>query len=198
LSRVSLWIDAWVAGDAKPDRGALRAPGEKARVAMPVRGDRSFRRASLPRVRPPDGSVCLQGSHRLSEIGLTPPADPAPAPSSPTIVVVDDERSVRSLIRLLLEGAGYRVVEAANGEAGLAAVAACDAVLVVTDVMMPVMNGREMIARLRSDASTAAIPIVVISAEANIATLRADAAIPKPFENGDLTATVKALLEGAG
>jgi CheY-like chemotaxis protein len=129
---------------------------------------------------------------------LTPPVDPVRARSSPTIVVVDDERSVRALIRLLLEGAGHRVVEAANGEAGLAAVAGCDAVLVVTDVMMPVMNGREMIARLRAEASTASIPIVVLSAEANIAALRADAAIAKPFENGDLTATVKSLLERAG
>ena len=111
---------------------------------------------------------------------------------------MDDERSVRALIRLLLEQAGYQVVEAANGEAGLAAVAGCNAVLVVTDVMMPVMNGREMIAHLRSDASTASIPIVVLSAEANIATLHADAAIAKPFRNGDLTETVKSLLERAG
>jgi CheY-like chemotaxis protein len=126
-------------------------------------------------------------------------ADPAPEPSSSkTIVVVDDERSVRALIRILLEQAGYQVVEAANGKAGLAAVARCNAVLVVTDVMMPVMNGREMIAHLRGDARTASIPIVVISAEANVATLRADAAISKPFKNGDLTATVHTLLEGAG
>jgi CheY-like chemotaxis protein len=77
-------------------------------------------------------------------------------------------------------------------------VANCDAVLVVTDMMMPVMDGREMIARLRADVSTASIPIVVISAEANIATLRADASISKPFRNADLTETVNTLLERAG
>lgn len=120
------------------------------------------------------------------------------APSSKTIVVVDDERSVRALIRLLLEQAGHQVIEAANGEAGLTAVANCNAVLVVTDMMMPVMGGREMIARLRADERTASIPIVVISAEANISTLRADAAISKPFSNADLTATVNTLLERAG
>jgi two-component system phosphate regulon response regulator PhoB len=118
--------------------------------------------------------------------------------SAKTIVVVDDERSVRALIRFLLEDAGHQVIEAANGEAGLAAVANCDAALIVTDVMMPVMNGHEMITRLRADTSTAAIPIVVLSAEANIATLRADAAIAKPFKNGDLTETVNILLERAG
>jgi CheY-like chemotaxis protein len=119
-------------------------------------------------------------------------------PSSKTIVVVDDERSVRALIRLLLEQAGHHVVEAANGEAGLAAVASCNAVLVVTDMMMPVMGGREMIARLRADVSTASIPIVVVSAEADLSTLRADAAISKPFTNGDLTEIVNTLLERAG
>ena len=120
------------------------------------------------------------------------------APSSKTIVVVDDERSVRALIRLLLEQAGHQVIEAANGEAGLTAVANCNAVLVVTDMMMPVMNGREMIARLRADERTAWIPIVVISAEANLSTLRADAAISKPFSNADLTETVNTLLERSG
>jgi CheY-like chemotaxis protein len=120
------------------------------------------------------------------------------AQSSKTIVVVDDERSVRALIRLLLEQAGHQVIEAANGEAGLTAVANCNAVLVVTDMMMPVMNGREMIARLRADERTASIPIVVISAEENISTLRADAAISKPFSNADLTGTVNTLLERAG
>jgi CheY-like chemotaxis protein len=120
------------------------------------------------------------------------------ASSSKLIVVVDDERSVRALIRMLLEQAGHQVIEAANGEAGLAAVASCDAALVVTDVMMPVMSGREMIARLRADASTASIPIVVLSAEANISVLRADAAIAKPFKNGDLTDMVRSLLERAG
>jgi CheY-like chemotaxis protein len=125
-------------------------------------------------------------------------ADPTGTRSSKTIVVVDDERSVRALIRFLLEQAGHQVIEAANGEAGLAAVASSDAVLIVTDVMMPVMNGREMIARLRADASTASIPIVVLSAEANISTLSADAAIGKPFKNGDLTEIVNTLLERAG
>jgi two-component system chemotaxis response regulator CheY len=129
---------------------------------------------------------------------LTVPPDRSSAPSAETIVVVDDERSVRALLRLLIEQAGYRVVEAANGEAGLAAVAGCNPVLVVTDVMMPVMNGREMIDRLRADASTATIPIVVLSAEGNISTLRADAAITKPFKNGDLTETIRSLLARAG
>jgi CheY-like chemotaxis protein len=129
---------------------------------------------------------------------LTRPVDAECASSSKTIVVVDDERSVRALMRYLLEHAGHRIVEAANGEAGLAAVASCNAALVVTDVMMPVMSGREMIAHLRADARTASIPIVVVSAEASIATLGADAAISKPFNSGELTKTVKTLLERAG
>jgi CheY-like chemotaxis protein len=55
-----------------------------------------------------------------------------------------------------------------------------------------------MITRLRDDASTASIPIVVLSAEADISRLPVDAVIAKPFTNGNLTAVVRSLLERVG
>jgi CheY-like chemotaxis protein len=115
------------------------------------------------------------------------------SPSKP-IVVVDDESGVRTLIRYVLEGAGHQVIAAADGEAGYAAARDSDALLVVTDVTMPVMSGHEMIARLRADERTASIPIVVLSAEENISTLRADATISKPFKSEVLTQVVALLL----
>ena len=54
--------------------------------------------------------------------------------------------------------------------------------LIVTDLMMPVMDGRELVARLRSDPDTAEIPIVVISSSRNVEVAGADAAVRAPFQ----------------
>ena len=81
-----------------------------------------------------------------------------------TILVVDDESNMRFLIRMILEHAGYEVVEAAHGAAALERAKQSPPDLVVTDLMMPVMNGRELIERLRAEPETAGIPIVVVSA----------------------------------
>ena len=84
-------------------------------------------------------------------------------PASCTVMVVDDEPDIRYLLRITLEGAGYGVVEAAHGEAALEQVRRSPPQLVLTDRMMPRMNGGELIERLRADESTKAIPIVMIS-----------------------------------
>jgi CheY-like chemotaxis protein len=83
-----------------------------------------------------------------------------------TVLVIDDEPDVRFLIRRILEGAGHDVVEAGHGAAGMKAVRRSPPDLVVTDLMMPVMSGSELIVLLRSDPETAAIPILVVSADA--------------------------------
>jgi CheY-like chemotaxis protein len=110
------------------------------------------------------------------------------------VLVVDDEPSLRLLLRRVLEDAGLEVFEASNGAAALVEVAARRPVLVVTDVMMPVMNGRELIERLRSDPATASILIVVASAETGIASLPVDAAVPKPFRTDVVLDTVRRLI----
>jgi PAS domain S-box-containing protein len=78
---------------------------------------------------------------------LAPRAD---AGGNETVLVVEDEESVRGLVRDTLANKGYRVVEAENGHAGLAAAAKHDGNidLVITDVVMPGMGGREMVKRL--------------------------------------------------
>ena len=81
------------------------------------------------------------------------------------ILVVDDESSMRFLLRITFESEGHRVEEAPNG---LAAVERIEGGrlpdLVATDFMMPLLNGGELIARLRRNPATTAIPIVLISA----------------------------------
>ena len=78
------------------------------------------------------------------------PALHAAAGGSETVLLVEDEESVRELVRDTLAGKGYRVIAADNGEAGLAAAAQHEGMidLVITDVVMPGMGGREMVRRL--------------------------------------------------
>lgn len=107
------------------------------------------------------------------------------------VLVVDDESNMRFLIRIILESAGYEVVEAAHGAAALERMKESQVDLVVTDLMMPVMTGRELVERLRADPGTASIPIVVVSAS-SIATA-ADAVLAKPFEPSALLEAASSL-----
>ena len=109
-----------------------------------------------------------------------------------TVMVVDDEPDMRHLLRHTLEGAGYGVVEAAHGEAALEQVRRSRPQLVLTDWMMPRMNGGELIERLRADESTNAIPIVIISSTRGDRS-GADAVLAKPFDLDELIAVVDKL-----
>ena len=107
-------------------------------------------------------------------------------------MVVDDEPDIRYLLRITLEAAGYGVVEAAHGKAALEQVRRSPPQLVVTDRMMPRMNGGELIERLRADESTKAIPIVVITGTRG-EHAGADAVLGKPFDPRELILLVDRL-----
>jgi len=94
---------------------------------------------------------------------------------------------------MLLESEGFDVVEAHHGGAALERVKEAEPDLIVTDLMMPVMSGRDLIERLRSDPKTAEIPILVLSANRNIEVAGADASLPKPFEIEALLDTARSL-----
>lgn len=109
------------------------------------------------------------------------------------ILVVDDEPDLRFLLRRVFEAAGHEVLEAANGSDALATVRRSPPDLVVTDVMMPVMNGTELIRRMRGDPTMRGIPIVAVSGHGHLAA-DADAVVAKPFQPHMLLAAVNALL----
>jgi CheY-like chemotaxis protein len=114
------------------------------------------------------------------------------------ILIVDDEPDIRFIMRLIFEGAGHTVMEARHGGTGLKSVKATRPDLVITDAMMPTMGGLEFIARLRSDPETAAIPILAVSGNAELAT-GADAVLRKPFRPNELLLTAAHLIrEGGG
>jgi len=84
--------------------------------------------------------------------------------TSASILVVDDEDMIRSLLRLILVREGYEVMEAENGEDALSMVREEKPDLVLLDVMMPGMDGFTVCERLRQSPDTADLPIIMLSA----------------------------------
>jgi CheY-like chemotaxis protein len=119
----------------------------------------------------------------------------------PRVLVVDDDPQVLRLLRVNFELEGYDVALASNGEEALAAVAAELPDVMVCDVMMPGIDGLEVVRRLRADPATAKLPVVVVSAKAQQADLAhgkeagADEYVTKPFDPQDLLDAVGRLLK---
>ena len=110
------------------------------------------------------------------------------------ILVVDDEPAQRSMLRRILERAGHEVADAGDGAAALQAVGESPPDLVVTDMMMPVMGGAELIRRLRCEPATAGIPILAASGDSHLA-VGADAVVAKPYAWRHLVEVADALLK---
>ena len=112
--------------------------------------------------------------------------------------MVDDEPDQRFLLRRTFERAGHEVTDATDGAAALRAVRESAPDLVVTDMMMPVMDGVELIRCLRGDPATAHIPVLAASGDSHLADA-ADAIVTKPYAGHHLLAVADALLkEGRG
>jgi signal transduction histidine kinase/DNA-binding response OmpR family regulator len=90
------------------------------------------------------------------------PTELAPGPG-PTVVVVEDDRRSFDLLRVYLEAAGARVVSARDGEEGLDTVRRLSPAGVILDILLPGIDGWEVLAQLKADPETAAIPVVVVS-----------------------------------
>jgi two-component system, OmpR family, response regulator VicR len=80
------------------------------------------------------------------------------------ILFVDDDFAVAEVTRMVLEHEGFAVIVAANGEDAFKAVESERPDLVITDFMMPLMNGGELVRRLRGDPGLAHIPVIMITA----------------------------------
>jgi CheY-like chemotaxis protein len=127
-------------------------------------------------------------------------ATTAPPRGEGTILLVEDEEAVRRLARRVLEGAGYRVLEAANGEQALTLMGGwgSDLDLVITDVIMPGMSGQELSARLREARPT--LKILYVSGYTDDAILQHGKLLPntaflqKPFSPVSLSQGVRDVL----
>jgi DNA-binding response OmpR family regulator len=117
-----------------------------------------------------------------------------------SVLVVDDDAVVRELLRMNFELEGHAVLEAADGESAIATVRDQRPDAVLLDVMMPAPNGFEVCAALRADPSTAAIPVILLTARALSADrvrghdAGADAYVTKPFDPLELVELVEGLV----
>ena len=120
-----------------------------------------------------------------------------------TILIVEDEEDIQELVRYTLEREGHVVVAAETGEKGLAAVRGARPALILLDLMLPGLDGREVCRRLKQDEATRSIPVIMLTArgeEADIVAgleLGADDYITKPFSTKVLAARVGAVLRRA-
>ena len=116
------------------------------------------------------------------------------------ILVVDDVADNVEILRMRLGALGYEVIVAEDGEQALAKVAAELPDLILLDIMMPKIDGLEVVRRLKADASLPFIPVILVTAKASqrdvIAGLDAggDDYLTKPIDHGALVARVRAML----
>ncbi len=124
-----------------------------------------------------------------------------PEESAPLVLLVDDERSIRTICRVNLEGDGLAVTEAADGAEGLEAVRRAHPSLVLLDVMMPGLDGWAVAERLAVDDETREIPVVFLSARVSredrlrAQELGAVGYVVKPFDPVELAGVVRDVLE---
>jgi DNA-binding response OmpR family regulator len=116
------------------------------------------------------------------------------------LLIIDDDVLVQKALWRALEAAGFEVVQAFDGAAGLALALAERFDLIVLDVSMPRMDGRDVLRRLRQNPTTEDVPVLIYSGRADHLArltglqLGADDYIEKPFEAGQLVAKIRRLI----
>ncbi|PID56665.1 hypothetical protein CSB45_10555 [candidate division KSB3 bacterium] len=116
------------------------------------------------------------------------------------ILIVEDEPGMIELLTVALEDEGYEIFIANNGVQGLEKVRDKEPDLIISDVMMPDMNGYDFCRQLRSDSKTAAIPFIFLTAKKDVSdrvqglNLGADDYISKPFHVVEVVARIKTLM----
>jgi CheY-like chemotaxis protein len=119
---------------------------------------------------------------------------------APLILCADDDPDILALLALRLEGAGFRVAQAADGEQALALARELQPRVAVLDVMMPRLMGLDVLKALRADPLTRDLRVILVSARAQQSDIEsglaagADAYLSKPFQAADLIGLVQGFL----
>lgn len=117
-----------------------------------------------------------------------------------TILVAEDQEHIRTLIEYKLRNSGYTVIAVKDGVAALQTAAEIKPDLILLDVMMPLMTGFEVLAKLKQQESLRSIPVLLVTAQSQEdevlkgLELGADDYITKPFSPNELAARVKTVL----
>jgi DNA-binding response OmpR family regulator len=120
-----------------------------------------------------------------------------PNPSDRPILVVDDDRKIVALVRAYLEREGYRVVTAYDGREALQRARSEDPALIVLDLMLPEVDGLEVMRMLRAEGD---VPVIMLTARSSLPERiiglerGADDYVPKPFSPAELVVRVRAVL----
>jgi DNA-binding response OmpR family regulator len=126
------------------------------------------------------------------------------SPQTKLILVADDEPDIVTIVEMILRSQGYDVLKAANGLEALELAERHSPDLILLDIMMPDMDGWEVLRLLHVDPSTSEIPVAMISAKtgsrAKITSMQEGAVdyITKPFDSQELLSKVRELLHGQG
>jgi DNA-binding NarL/FixJ family response regulator len=118
-----------------------------------------------------------------------------------TILLIEDNASLRRNIAEILMLEGYHVLTAASGASGLEQARAERPDLILCDIMMPGMDGYEVLAQIRGEATTASLPLIFLTAKGDMPDLRlgmslgADDYLPKPVSRVDLLEAVSIRLQ---
>jgi two-component system cell cycle response regulator DivK len=119
---------------------------------------------------------------------------------SKRILVVEDQPDNRQILRDLFESAGYEIIEAEDGQAGVVAAKAQQPDLILMDIQLPVMDGYEATRRIKADPDLRAIPLIVVTSYAlsgddvKARAAGCDGYVTKPFSPRQLLAKVKEYL----
>ncbi len=129
----------------------------------------------------------------------TPPLQTSFGDSRPVVLVAEDDRSVRRYLEIILQRAGFDVVAAADGLEAMKAALSFHIDAVITDAIMPHLNGYELCRFIRRHPKLAATPVVLLSgtdhdAHASAADAQADVYLSKPVRPEELTGCIARLL----
>lgn len=106
------------------------------------------------------------------------------------ILIIDDDRGVLALLKSLLTGNGYEVLEASDGDEGLDIMANQGVDLVILDIQMPKLNGYTFIVEMKKNASLRQMPVIVVTAKQAMADMFEVEGVKeylvKPVDNADL------------
>lgn len=176
---------------------AAGASAEELRTAMREAGILTMRETALELVK--DGVTTIEEVDRV----LSKSAHEAAAESvdlgggTNKILVADDDRMIRMLVKMLLEREGYEIIEAENGHQAVELATTEHPDLILMDLTMPEMDGYEAIEKIRQVRALAATPMIILTSESSPGTekrvldLGADDYLRKPFEQEVLQARVR-------
>ena len=116
------------------------------------------------------------------------------------VLIVEDHEDNRAILRDLLTNAGYDLIEATNGEEGVALAESMRPDLIIMDVQLPVIDGYEATRRIKSNAELKAIPVIAVTSyalsgeEARAEAVGCDAYVAKPFSPRQILAKIRKYL----